>query len=423
MTTDADYPALGFDPAPGNVEAMGTLVDTLTRVGTQLQQTEEVMTSIGKSGMWEGDAAKGFGDNLGPIPKYLADGRDSISKASTQLHSWQSQLGAFQTKAKDFEAQAAAAKRALLTAKDSPDFQLAGKHFDTDAALHDAEAKLKGAQDALNKAQGSLDSIIDQAKRLRDEHDRIAEEIARIIRDAASGAPNKPGMWDKIKGAVANLGEKMKNLAKNIGQWIKDNADVINRVCDVIGDIGAGLQIVGIALAATGIAAPLGGALLGIGAGFSGVALVGHAATLAAGGGGSWKEWGPRLLGDTLGVLPGVGAIKGGAKALQLGAKQGNIFGKILMGETGGKLTGNFMRLGGKMKNVVGDVAQLSKTGLATLEGMKISMKIPHIKEYWLPQNGQQAAFVGGAGLLGGPGGLGAGLVGNAFYNAVHGGK
>jgi hypothetical protein len=235
-------------------------------------------------------------------------------------------------------------------------------------------------------------------------------------------------MWDKLKGAVAGFGDKMKNLAKNVGQWIKDNADVINRVCDVIGDIGAGLQIVGIFLAATGIGAPLGGVLLGAGSIMSGVALAGHATTLAVGGGGSWKEWGPRLAGDALGVFPGVGAVgkgavsgaklifKGGAKAaFKAGTKQslidtarsGGIFGAGLskLPKVGGAMRSSVTVLRGGEKFVE---HTLTKTGLATLEGIKIAAKIPHIKEYWAPQSPI-------AGITG--------PVGNAFYNAVAGAK
>ena len=110
MTTH-DFPALGFNPAPGNLGSVDDLTGKLDSAKRSLDSAHAVLSRLGKGGGdWEGDAAKAFAGKVGDLPKYVSDSRDAMHDAVTQLRSWHTALSSYQTKGRQHEADAAAAE-------------------------------------------------------------------------------------------------------------------------------------------------------------------------------------------------------------------------------------------------------------------------------------------------------------------------
>ncbi|MFD1050256.1 hypothetical protein ACFQ1S_34405, partial [Kibdelosporangium lantanae] len=77
---DADFPALEFDPAVGNVATVRDLARQMTDTGTYAKEAHEVLKSIqDKKDVWTGEASKAFAGKLGELPKYLDDAQESLT--------------------------------------------------------------------------------------------------------------------------------------------------------------------------------------------------------------------------------------------------------------------------------------------------------------------------------------------------------
>jgi hypothetical protein len=328
------YDALGFDPAPGVPASVEQLVTTLSKVGNQLNDAHGTLTKVGKAdGAWEGDAADGFAKKVGELPKHLANGHSSLIEAAHALNKWQSQLTDFQQLAQRYETEAQRARDALKNAQNNPDLQLAGRMFDTDEALQDAQKRLDHASKRVNEATDDLNTVIKKAQDLLGDHEKAAHAIADLIRNAAEGAPDKPGLFDRFMNALEGLGDKIKDFAGDIWDWMKENADLIYKIGDWLGYASAACDVLAVVFSETVIGAAI---FEGIGIALNGGALAFHAAGWAAGAKkGSWTDIGL----DIAGFVPfgdfaragkvGLGAFKGvkiPMNMLQMGSKAADAF-------------------------------------------------------------------------------------------------
>ena len=114
--SEREFPALGFDPAPGAPDSVESLTTQLDRAAKAMESAHRTISGIrsgGANGQWEGAAARGFADSVGELPGLLQDSMEALRGASTQLGRWHSRLTDYQSRAATLEAQAAAAKRWL----------------------------------------------------------------------------------------------------------------------------------------------------------------------------------------------------------------------------------------------------------------------------------------------------------------------
>ncbi|WP_431952879.1 putative T7SS-secreted protein [Actinacidiphila sp. bgisy167] len=323
------YEALGFDPAPGMPASVERLVTTLSKVGNQLHQAHTTLTGLGKSdGIWEGDAAAGFSRKVAELPKYLNDGYGSLLDAAHTLHRWQSQLTDFQDLAARYEAEAKEARRVLKEAQANPDLALAGRVFDTDQALRDAQQRLDHAVRQVDNATEGLNAVIAKAQHLLAEHEQEARSAAAAIRRAAERAPDEPGLLDRFMDALKGLGDRVKELAGDVGEWMKANADTLYKIGDWLGYASAACDVLAILLAETVVGAVV---FEAIGLVLNGGALAFHAAGWAAGSKkGSWLDIGL----DVAGFIPFGDFLRGG---------------KVIKGAfTGVKIPTNMLEMGAK---------------------------------------------------------------------------
>lgn len=91
MTTN--YPALGFDQAPGESGAVTALATNFSTVAQHLGTARDTLNDIGHSdSVWQGDAANNFRGKVGQLPDYLGKANTSLGDAAKALEGWASDL-------------------------------------------------------------------------------------------------------------------------------------------------------------------------------------------------------------------------------------------------------------------------------------------------------------------------------------------
>ncbi|WP_329456275.1 hypothetical protein [Streptomyces sp. NBC_01497] len=331
--SEADYPTLGFDPAPGAPASVDDLATKLSAAVGGLEKANATLTAIAKGGhasAWEGEAATAFSKKVGDLPHYLTDSHDALKSAATQLTAWHDKLVEYQSTARTYESEAKAAKQreaegekardhqsALYDqAVSDPSFPLAGRSYATQAEAKSAQEKIDAAgrrvqnagkaldtaTDRLNAARDELDAIVKKAKDLLDRHQAEARSIADELRKADANAPDA-SVWEQ-------MGDFFTKQGHDIKDWCTKHADLLKTVGDWLGTASA---VLGVAALATMWCPPLAGGLALAGGIAAGGALAAHGAAKLGGADVGWK---------TL-VLDGVGVIPGGvfAKDLALGVK------------------------------------------------------------------------------------------------------
>jgi hypothetical protein len=302
-----EYPHLGFNPVPGDTETVRRLHKKLSGCAGVLQDTHDVVTKLLDGSYWKGDAAVAFREQLdgGPLPLNLRNAAHSLRKAARQLSRWEGELDDFQRRAKRLEDEAREARAAVDREKGRA--ARAGEHPDLEKDGADQEAAqraLTKANDAAEEAQAELDKVIGRAKRLAEEHERQAQHRAGKIRDATKKlAPQEPGWFDEAL------------------DWLTDNLpDILSFTAGLIG------------VAALLLAGPLGWSLATVAM----LMLTSSAISLTALASRLWDEemWASLKDGftkgeldadfwsnlvsvgaDTVGALPGIGAVSKGSYA------------------------------------------------------------------------------------------------------------
>ncbi|TCO52812.1 putative T7SS-secreted protein [Actinocrispum wychmicini] len=306
------FPALGFDPAPGTISSITQLVENLGSVARDLGDAHDTMLKVGQGGsIWEGEAAHAFQGKVGELPGYLAKANNSLGDAAKVLDGWATDLSSLQRTAADYEAQAEAALKSVQSAQGNPDLSLAGRTFDSDDALKAAQGRFDAAKQRLDQANADLDHIRDAAKRLFEQHQGLADDVAKALRDAKDEAPEEPGFFDRIGEWIGGIVDGIANLAKDAWQFIKDHADLIAKIGDVLSAIGTVLSIVAVATSwIPGVNAVTAAAAVGVSAAAMGT----HLLAKAAGANVSWSTIGF----DAIGMIPGGGSAKGAIGAAKV---------------------------------------------------------------------------------------------------------
>ncbi|AZS72819.1 hypothetical protein DDE74_19280 [Streptomyces lydicus] len=346
MTTQ-HFPALGFNPAPGDLGSVDAVTGKLDSAKRSLDSAHAVLSRLGKGGgEWEGDAAKAFAGKVGDLPKYVNDSRDAMRDAVTQLRSWHTALSSYQAKGRQYESEAAGAKRTVTTretekehavkayneAAANPDLRLAGAYYTDQAALDSAQKRIDAASDRLEKADTALDSarsrldsatqeleaIVKKAEELLGNHQDEARNIADRIRRATENAPD-PGFWE-------GLGDFFTRMGHSIQEWCTKHADLLKEIGDWL---SIASSILGVASLLTLWCPPLAGALALASAGLSLGALATHGAAKLGGANVGVMD----LVGDGIGVIPfgkfGSVAMKGAKVPMKLVQVEGRTVASI----------------------------------------------------------------------------------------------
>ncbi|MCR6481256.1 hypothetical protein M8542_00335 [Amycolatopsis sp. OK19-0408] len=372
-----DFPALGFDPAPGDLDGVTDLAGKYRAVSTDLTEADDSLRQIvRKQGIWQGEASEAFARRLGPLPKYLEGAARSMGEAADALERWAQDLGDLQKRASDLEARAEAAAQAAEQARANPDLALANRSFPDQQSLQIAQRLLDNAGQQLQVAIDGCQNVQDAAKQLQQEHTEAAGRVAEALRKAKELAPDEPDLLDKLGDAVGGaLGDLTNTLADGADQawdFVQDHAELISKLSDVMGDIGNGLGVLSDALPP-----PVGEITSAVATGVGIGALGGHALAKAAGANVSSET----LIFDVAGAATSLAGLVPGVPdtAIKVG--------------TYGLLA----------DQAVGEVAG----------GKDFESPWDDFQNYWVPKDGGQVAVVAGT-LIAGPAPWAAVALGNA---------
>ena len=231
--TRPSFPALGFDPTPGELDAVQTSMVRVQKALVMVGETSERLTAaVQLADDWDGDAAEEFADHGDDLPMGLSKGAESMAKVAEALAKWSSKMAVNQAtadnleeRAKRLEEQYEAAKEAEVGAAAAIPRDVTNPHY---AARH---ADFVAATGETTSLFNRLEAVREEARRLAAKHLSEANETAEGIR----GGPD-----DEF-------------TPENDG-WLVQATDGVAEAADWA---SLGLGAVSGALAATGIGLPV----------------------------------------------------------------------------------------------------------------------------------------------------------------------
>lgn len=304
----AGFPALGFNPAPGDVATVQREAQRFSAVAQEIGTTVKNLEQV-DAGYWKGQAATAFRQHIRTdLTPLLSKLSDAFTQASGSLSKWSKLLDGFQQQARALEQRAQQAGAGVTAAKQALANGKASAGATLTAAQRTAQQKL---QDGVTSAVSGAAAIQREAEDLQAEVNRTAQSIAGELQHAGNMAPSPPGWLDSLFHDVTSGWD-------DTVDWVKNHADAIKLFSDLMSDASAVLQILAIITAPF---EPLGAIFEGAALLTGAVALLSALLAKAAGANESWETIGL----DALSVLPGIGgaakAMGGTVKVAEVGAK------------------------------------------------------------------------------------------------------
>lgn len=266
------FPALGFDPCPGDPEALDAIARQCRRTAAGLRTDVDALRRTPDAALWQGEAARAFAGYVSALPRDLARAATSYEVVARALlaHSSELRLGA--AHARRTEAEAAAVDRLIRVAVQQRE-SAAGDPVAVGVAERRAAA-LREEHAALRR----------RAERLAADLRRSAEQAARLVRAASDAPYHQPGLLHR--------------LLDGAGRWVDHHVDGLTQLSGVLKTVSA---IAGL-LSLIPVLAPVCGPIAVVAA----VVALGIDAALAARDRASWKSV---AVDAGLSALPGVGKV------------------------------------------------------------------------------------------------------------------
>jgi hypothetical protein len=252
----SSFPALGFDPAPGDPEEVARAARHVGRVAGEFERLAGELARLSDvSAAWRGGAALAFAESAAVLPRQLAGAAAAFAATSTALSAWSAEVTALQADARAVERRAAAAQQRVQAAREAA----AAAADPLGLWRGDAPVALHGP--AVTEALEDLRAARVEGERVREQARASARVAAAAVRAAAREAPPAPVLERLARWADAPFGIPL-------GQTVRDHEDLFLLVADA--------ATVGSAVAT--VIPPFG---VPVAAALGGVALLSHA-TVAA---------------------------------------------------------------------------------------------------------------------------------------------
>lgn len=237
---------------PGRPDSVTTTLMAMRSYGDALHEAGAGLKRINVADGWSGEAGDAFREVFHGQPDKWLEAGDSFHDAANALETYNSTLTWAQGQAADAIRQWDEGQTATSQAKAQHDqaVQQAGH----DLPFNDpGEAMRQAARDTLNRARGQLNSAGDTA--------------AKAVGSARDKAPEKPGFWDKVGDVAEDVGAGLANAAghavnslASLGNAMLNHPEDVAVTAAGIGlmMLGAGGEVGGLALDATGVGAVVG---------------------------------------------------------------------------------------------------------------------------------------------------------------------
>ncbi len=262
------FPALGFDPAPGEPAELDTLGADCARFAAELADHAQRAAALRDGFVWNGEAATAFRHCLEHVPQDLGTAGEAFAQAGGALRAYGDLLRQNQLAATDLERLAAHHRRVA----DDPTAQVL------------APGDLPGTP---TPAQQALDTLGELQSRGHSLHDKVlgeARHCNRVLQDATRHAPRPPG-W--LAATLGDLGDFCKGVNEALGDFVRKHAGLIAELAALASKISSALATLAMIVGPIPVLGEAVGSVAFLGAMVAGtVALVGHGLlTIYAGGG------------------------------------------------------------------------------------------------------------------------------------------
>jgi hypothetical protein len=219
-----EFPALGFNPAPGDPAAVDSAAQASRQFAERLARDVATLRRM-QASSWVGDAGNAFRDKIKDLPRDLDRSRAAHEATAGALGNYVSALTEAQRRALALEQEAAEALRqqqaAIANANSIRGQAAAAQGPSRDQLVADYNTVVGRA----NQWGDRVGEIRTQAHRLQSDISSHADQAAGRIRGAAEAPYHEPHWWQKAWDSFMN--------------WVRDNADILKKISGVLKIISA----------------------------------------------------------------------------------------------------------------------------------------------------------------------------------------
>lgn len=200
MGDDKQFPGLRFDPTPGIVPAVDTLLGQVRDASMKFAQLQGDLDRVGLDHQaWVGLAGKQFHAQVDKLIPSVGFMKEALLDVQMQLSSWSALLSQYQQTRTTLDEQAVAARARVTAAENDPNMGMKPHGFEDKDEYERKTSLYNGAKAALDAAEKDLDAVIDAAKSLEGQHKSSAETVAKEIHEAARLIGQLKGSGGEIK--------------------------------------------------------------------------------------------------------------------------------------------------------------------------------------------------------------------------------
>lgn len=207
------YTGLGFDPAPGSVDQVRAVADTLITAAQHADDTENrIISAVQTSEAWQGSAADEFRHRIGPLVGRVRGQREIMVTAAEVLFSWAGVLGDLQSRAEFYDRQARQLNGRISTAAQLVEEWAIAVSVAGTQTRSQAQATLESYASELGRLRTELGSVLNAAQQLAMEYRQAADDTADRLGTVLGDSPTL-SRDHRQPGLTASIGRVLNGLA------------------------------------------------------------------------------------------------------------------------------------------------------------------------------------------------------------------
>jgi Putative T7SS secretion signal domain len=219
-----EFPALGFDPAPGDPAALDAAAQASRRFAERLATSVQTLNRM-RAASWVGESGDAFRAKVKDLPTDLDRARAAHEATASALGGFVSALSQGQTQARTLEQEAAQALRQQQIAASQADTLRGQANAAQEPQRSQLVAQYQSAVSLAGRYGDRLAQLRAQAHRVQAGVSAAADQAAGKVRGAADAPYHEPHWWQKAWTSFMD--------------WVRENADVLRKVSGVLKVVSA----------------------------------------------------------------------------------------------------------------------------------------------------------------------------------------